>query len=186
VTEAEWSVFDFDTERVRLRLADAGDEALFHELYTDPETMRFIGPPLSAEQAASSFEKIVARQRERSFAGRFLIILSKATLQPVGICGTAQYGTDALRLEIGIVLKSEARSKGLAEEVLTALMNRIFALTPIEEICVQFSGLSPAAERLNGRMGFAPCIDAPQGEGALSKRICSIHRSSWCANRTNN
>jgi RimJ/RimL family protein N-acetyltransferase len=186
VSDTKLSVFNFETERLRLRPADAGDEALFHELYTDPETMRFIGPVLSAEKAANSFKKIISRQLEPSLVGRLLVAMDKVTLQPMGICGTSQYGTDALRLEVGIVLKSEARSRGLAKEALTGLVNRIFALSPIEEICVQFSGLSPAAERLNSRMGFAPCADAIQGEGVLSKRVCSIQRSSWCVNQTAN
>jgi len=186
VSDTESSVFNFETERLSLRPADPGDEALFHDLYTDPETMRFIGPVLSAEKAVNSFQKMVARQSEPSLAGRLLVIVDKVTLQPLGICGTSQYGTDALRLEVGIVLKSEARSRGLAKEALTGLVNKIFALSPIEEICVQFSGLSPAAERLNSRMGFAPCADAVQGEGVLSKRVCSIQRSSWCVNQAAN
>jgi RimJ/RimL family protein N-acetyltransferase len=181
VSEIKLSTFDFETERLRLRSLDEGDEALFHGLYTDPETMRFIAPPLSMEQAAKSFRKVVARQRESSLNGRFLAILEKATRQPVGICGTSQYDVDALRVEVGIVLTPEARARGFAREALTALMKGIFSMSPVDEIRVRFSTQCPAVERLNITVGFRPCADELGEEGALLKRIWSVHRSSWFA-----
>jgi RimJ/RimL family protein N-acetyltransferase len=186
VSEIELSAFDFETERLRLRPLDVSDEGLYRELYTDQETMRFIGPPLSMEQAANKFQKIVARQREPSLKGRFLAMLDKATLLPVGICGTSQYDADALRVEVGIVLRPEARARGFAREALTALMKRIFAVSPIQEICVRFSAQCPAVERLNIRVGFVPCADEVQGEGLWSKRVWSVHRSSWYVNEATN
>jgi RimJ/RimL family protein N-acetyltransferase len=186
VSEIELSAFDFETERLHLRLLVEGDEALFHGLYTDPETMRFIGPPLSAEKAAKSFQKFITRQREPSLKGRLLVMLEKATLQPVGICGTSQRDGDALRLEVGIILKREARSRGFARETLTALIKRIFALSPIEEIYVRFSAQCPAVERLNIRVGFVPCANEITEDGLWSKRVWSVHRSSWCTDQATN
>jgi len=186
LSEIEPFAFDFETERLRLRPLNASDEALFHGLYTDQETMRFIAPPLSMEQASNNFQRIVARQSESSLKGRFLAMLDKATLQPVGICGTSRYDADALRVEVGIVLRPEARAKGFAREALTALMKRIFAVSPIQEICVRFSAQCPAVERLNIRVGFVPCVDEVQVEGLWSKRVWSAHRSSWYAIETTN
>nr|WP_255488470.1 GNAT family N-acetyltransferase [Rhodanobacter sp. MP1X3] len=180
------TTFELETERLQLRLLEAGDETLFCGLYTDPETMRFIAPPLSAAQAISSFRKIVVRQYEPSLEGRFLAVLERATRQPVGICGTSQHDVDALRLEVGILLRLEARGRGLAHEALMALMKRIFAMSPIQEICVRFSAECPAVERLNIRIGFTPCADEVPGEGLMSKRVWSVHRSPWYADQTVN
>jgi RimJ/RimL family protein N-acetyltransferase len=182
VSEIQPSVFTFETERLRLRPLGAGDEALYRELYTDQETMRFIGPPLAMEQAADKFQKIVARQSKPSLKGRFLAMLDKDTLRPVGICGTSRYDADALRVEVGIILRSEARARGVAREALTALMKRIFAVSSVQEICVRFSAQCPAVLRLNIRVGFLPCADEVQDEGHLSKRVWSVHRSSWYVN----
>jgi RimJ/RimL family protein N-acetyltransferase len=186
VSDIDLSVFDFETERLHLRLLAEGDEVLFHGLYTDPETMRFIGPPLSVEKAAKSFQKIVARQREAALKGRFLAILEKATLQPLGICGTSLHDGGALRLEVGIVLRPQAQSRGFAREALAALMKRIFAMSPIEEIYVRFSAQCPAVERLNIHLGFTPCATEVTEEGLFPKRVWSVHRSSWRTNQATN
>jgi len=186
VSEIELSAFDLETARLRLRPLQEGDEALFYGLYTDPDTMRFIGPPLSAEQAATRFSKIVAWQRKPSLKRRFLVILDKATLQAVGICGTSQYDADALRLEVGMVLKPEARARGVAREALAALMKRIFVVSPVSEIWARFSTENLTAKQLVVSLGFTLCADEVQGERGLSKQVCSVHRSSWCAIETTN
>ena len=178
--------FEFETARLLVRPLQAGDEALFHGLYTDPETMRFIGKPLSAEQASSRFRKIVARQREPSLQGRFLAMLDKATWQPLGICGTSHYDVAARRLEVGLVLRREARAQGFAREALAALMERIFAVSPVIEIEVKFSAENRAAERGSIGLGFMPCADDAKEPGLLSERRWLVHRSSWYATKTTN
>lgn len=176
---APLSAFAFETERLRLRPLEAGDEALFSGLYTDPETMRFIAQPLSAQQAAKSFRGIIDSPAGRPARSVFLAILEKVTLQPLGICGVPQFDAGAIRLEVGILLRAEARSQGFAKEALTALVKRIFAVLPVDEIAVQFSAECPAVERLNISVGFVSCADVAEEEGLLPKRHWSVHRSSW-------
>lgn len=179
IDEIDLSVLDFETERLHMRPMVSGDEALYCGLYTDPETMRFIAPPLSADDAASSFQKVVARQREPSIRGRVLVILERTTLQSLGICATSKHDAGDLRLEVGIVLKPEACARGFAREALTALMERVFAVSTTQEICARFSAHSPAAKRLHSRMGFTHCTDELGEEGKVLTRFCWVHRSSW-------
>jgi RimJ/RimL family protein N-acetyltransferase len=178
--------FEFETARLFLRPLQAGDEALFHDLYTDPETMRFIGKPLSAEQAASRFRKIVARQRKPSLERRFLAMLDKATGQALGICGTSHYDVAALRLEVGLLLRREARAQGLAREAIAALVEHIFAASPVDEIEVKFSAENRAAEQAGIGLGFMPCADDAKGTGQLSEYRWSVFRSSCYATKTTN
>jgi len=178
--------FEFETARLFLRPLQAGDEALFLGLYTDPETMRFIGKPLSVEQAASRFRKIVASQRKPSLRGRFLAMLDKATRQPLGICGTSHYDVAELRLEVGLVLKREARAQGFAREAIAALMEHIFAASSVDEIEVKFSAENRAAERGGIGLGFMPCADDADEPGLSSERRWSVYRSSWYATKTTN
>ena len=180
------SLLALETERLRLRPLNDDDEALYQDLYTDPETMRFIAPPLSAEKAASSFRKVVALQREPTLASRFMVIEEKTEQKALGICGTSTYDADALRVEVGIVLKNEGRSRGIGSEALPALMNRIFAVSPVQEICVGFSAQCPAVRRLNVRVGLMPCVDAVREAGAPSKYVWSVRRSSWYVNQSTN
>ena len=178
MSEIKLSTFDFETERFLLRPLVAGDSALFQGLYTDADTMRFIAPPLSVERAEKSFQKIVVRQRESSLNGRFLAILGKKTQQPLGICGTSQYDVDARRVEVGIVLRPEARAMGVAREALAALVKRIFVGWPVDEIWVQCSTEYPAVERMVLSVGFTPRTEIAEEQGGLPKRIWSVHRSS--------
>ncbi|MHB1271628.1 MAG: GNAT family N-acetyltransferase [Rhodanobacter sp.] len=178
--------FEFETARLFLRPLQVGDEALFHGLYTDPETMRFIGKPLSAEQASSRFLKIVARQRKPSLRGRFLAMFDKLTRQPLGICGTSHYDVAALRVEVGLVLRREARAQGFAREAIAALMERIFAASPVNEIEVKFSAENWAAEQAGIGLGFTPCVDAAKEPGLLSECRWSVYRSSWYVTKTTN
>lgn len=180
MSDIDPSAFTFATERLQLRPLEAADEALYHELYTDPDTMRFIAPPLTTEQAASRFRKILARQHEPSLAGRFLVMLEQATRQPIGVCGTSKYDAETLRLEVGIVLKAVARSQGMAREALAALISKVFAVSPVREIYVRFSADNVAMERASVHMGLTPCADELQEQGAFWNRVWSVHRSTRC------
>lgn len=176
-------MFEFETARLFLRPLDLGDKALFCGLYTDPETMRFIGPPLSTEQASNRFRKIVMRQREPSIENRFLAVIEKATQQSIGICGTSHHDRQAQRLEVGVVLRREGRNRGVAKEVLAALVRRIFAASSIDEIEVKFSTENQAAGQLVISLGFTPCADTAGKPGLLSECRWSVYRSSWYVNQ---
>ena len=77
MNEIELSAFDFETERRRLRTLETGDETLLHDFYTDPETMRFVAPPLSAEQAAGRFRNILTGMHEQPIKWLSLAMLEK-------------------------------------------------------------------------------------------------------------
>lgn len=170
--------FTWETERLCLRSLAEGDEALFHELYTDPETMRFIGTPLSVEQATLKFGKTLGAMRRRPFKCLFLTILEKTSQLPLGICGMPQFDSDAIRQEVGLVLVRQARSKGIAREGLAALVNRIFAMSSVEEVWAQFSAENLAAQQLVVAVGFHACNEVLLGQELSSKRHWSMRRSS--------
>ncbi len=169
--------FEFESERLRLRPLQAGDETLFRELYTDAETMRFIGDPLKAERATRSCSKAVAALSEYPLQRAFLAVVEKATQQTLGICAIVQFDADMRRAEVGIMLKSEARCRGLAREGLGRLVKETWRLFPVDEIWVECSALNPVVERMVSSIGFR-LVDG-SASGPLSKRTWSIHRSSW-------
>ena len=168
--------FSWETGRLRLRTMSEGDEALFHALYTDPETMRFIGTPLSDEQATCRFHNILGDMHRRPFRCLFLAILDKASQLPLGICGVPQFDADAVWQEVGLVLTRQARSRGIAREGLAALVDRIFVASSVLEVCAQFSTANRTARQLVVAVGFNPCDEVATSS---SKQRWSIHRSSW-------
>lgn len=177
-------VLDLETQKLRLRALRASDEAFYRELYTDPKIMRYIAPPLSTEGAVSSFRKLLSLQREWTLKSRALVIEEKATAQLIGMCGTSKYDAVALSVELGIVLTPEASARGLAKEALTALMKKVFSVSPMDEIWVECSTLYPAVEHLVVAVGFTPCGNDQDTTGPLANRVWSVRRSSWYGNQS--
>lgn len=178
------SEFDFETDRLHLRPLDERDEALFHTLYTDPQTMRFIAEPLSTEQAVRCFHRTIEGMRERPMRWMSLAML-RSSRHGLGICGVSCFDVAARRLEVGILLTVEARSQGFAREGLAALMRRLFDVTWVDELWVRFSPECAAVRRLNISLGFAPCAVAEYEvtHASRGKHVWSVHRSSWCIQR---
>jgi RimJ/RimL family protein N-acetyltransferase len=176
--------FAFETSRLCLRPLAAQDQALFCDLYTDAETMRFIGEPLTPERAARSFRKAVAAWADRPLERAFLSVLEKVTQRALGICAIVQFDAHLSRAEVGIMLKSEARSRGLAREGLGGLVKQTFRMFPVAAIWVECSAGNPVVERMVSSIGFER--DEGLASGPLAKRIWSIHRTSWRSTATPN
>ena len=171
---------EVDTERLRMRLLSEGDAALFCDLYGDPDTMRFVGPPLSRERAQRTFRKTLASMDCRPLVRLFLVIIEKASQQAIGI-GAFQ-GFDALRrrVEAGILLKPESCGRGLGKEGFCALVTHAFAIFPVDEVWAQHAVDNSIAQRVPISLGFARNIDAAACDDAPGKCIWSAYRESWC------
>ena len=169
-----------ETERMWLRPLAEEDQDWYCRLYTDPETMRIIGPPLSGRRAAAWFEGLVANPPGRSGRPVCLAMLEKDSNRSLGGCGVTKWCPGASELEAGILLLREARSSGFAREGMTALLRWLFETTTVEEVCVDFSSRCPAVRRLNEAVGFAP-RPAEGGAGVRPGRLLwSARRASWC------
>jgi RimJ/RimL family protein N-acetyltransferase len=177
--EPDSAAFGFETERLCMRPLQAEDEALFLGLYTDAETMRHIGEPLSPERAVRVFRKILQTAGVSPPERVFLAILDKLIQRPLGICAIVQFDAARTRAEVGMMLISDARTQGYSKECLAWLVTLTFAKFPIGEVWVQYSLGHSVAERLVVRMGFSPRTDAEPYTDRPAQRIWSVHRSSW-------
>ncbi len=173
------SSFEFETERLRVRPLIEGDLGIYRDLYTDAATMRFISPPLSAEQAEISFVRAIAHARRRPMKGISLVMLDRLAARPVGICGMSRFEPEKARIEAGILLRPEMQSIGLGYEALTALLKTAFAALLVDEIRVRFSAENDLVRRLNIRVGFTPCSSGEAGRVALGDCLWSVQRCSW-------
>lgn len=168
-----------ETARLRLRPLDDSDQPLYVDLYTQPDTMRFIGQPLTPEAAITHFNRVVLRQSRPGMGGQTFAIEEKSTRHRLGICATTNIDTHSDSVEAGVMLLPPFQAQGYAREALTALIDGIFTHLPINEVKVRFSGLSLAAVQLNRRMGLRPLATMPQDTGSLSVRTCSMEKATW-------
>jgi RimJ/RimL family protein N-acetyltransferase len=169
----------FDTARLQLRRLAAADEALYCGLYTDAETMHYIGAPLLPERAARSFRKALARAGRPASDPWFLSMIEKSTHNAVGLCGVQPYDVARRQVEIGILLNPEVRRLGYASEGLAALVTVAFSALPIDAVWVQYHPANADAERLFIGLGFLPRVDGEIGGECHTYRVRSVYRSSW-------
>ena len=170
--------FAFETDCLRLRPLGAEDEALYCGLYTDPDTMRFIGPPLTPERAARSFHTVLRKTADPTNSLHFYAIVEKATQTVVGICGQQPIDATGSRVELGMMLSSKSRSLGYSPEALAAALDMTFAALPIDAVWVQYQPANTAAGRLCDRLGFEPYTDG-MDDAIRGSVVRFVHRSNW-------
>lgn len=193
-THSHCPLVEFDTIRLKLRSLCESDERLYCELYGDARTMRFIGPPLSLEQAVRSFRRTLASTRRHPVQRLILTVIDTDAQQAVGICGIQQFDAVGRRAEVGIMLKPALHARGFAKECLGALIAQAFAMFALDEIWAWAAADHCVAERLVIGVGFSPS-DGPESDrsesdrlasrdGGPGRRVWSVYRESWSHNAT--
>lgn len=178
--------FSREAGSVRLRPMTQGDEALFHALYTDPETMRFVGAAWTRAEAAERFRRVLQRGQESALANRYLVIVEEATGDPLGICGSSHYDPVALRVEVGVMLLPSWCGQGVGKGALAALVDCLFQEPSLLEVYARFAVENSAARNLVTRVGFRPNHAA---KGKKQDRLAcewSVCRSQWNTGQTTN
>ncbi|MDZ4813726.1 MAG: GNAT family N-acetyltransferase [Pseudomonadota bacterium] len=156
--------------RFNLRPLAAGDEVLYHDIYCHPETMRYVGAPLSTGQATRSFLAALKQNAEPLAEVRFLVAVDDSSGIASGICG-ATIGVPRLgSAEIGIMLTSSARGQGFSHEILGRFIDYVFATFEVEQVWVRYAVEQAAVVLLNRGLGFV-----------VSERLSPDDDARWTA-----
>jgi RimJ/RimL family protein N-acetyltransferase len=174
-------IFPVETARLRTRPIAAADEPLFTQLYTDQETMRFIGAPLSAERAAVSFRKVLAGMERSPIQRLFLTVSEKQSLRDVGIFSLQNCDPQRRSIEAGVMFIPPARALGYSKEIFIALIPRVFVELPVDELSVQFAAEHVAVQRSAITIGFTRRGEAGLEAGARQRSVWSVRRDTWVA-----
>ena len=176
-TGLEAAARQFETERLLMRPMSQVDQSIFEDLYTDAQTMRYIGPPLSRERAAASFQNYLRTPRATA-RQLFFAIIDKADGQPIGINALQQLDGLRDRAEAGIMVKPSLQARGFAKESLAALVEHAFRWLPIEEVWAQVDRDHAVVERLVLGVGFVRRNDAAAEREYPAKYLWSIRREN--------
>ena len=152
----------FDTPRLHIRPLAAADQQLYAELYSDPETMRYIGAPLTRQRAERSFRKLLGSDPS-SAAGLVLAIVERATGHAIGLCSVQNIDLSSSTAEAGIILRAQARSRGYSREGLGAVVEHAFRTLQLREVWVQISADYAIVRRLVASVGFTRCDGRADG-----------------------
>lgn len=165
----------FVTARLRMRPLDAGDGALYRALYSTPELMRNIAPPMTFEATARSF---AAACRQQSPRPQRWIVTDRQSNDDVGLLGLIGSG-DAP--EIGVMLMAQAHGRGLGTEAMAGLAEWAFTHLALQRISArQAVPDNPTVVRMMLRLGYSPLpatVDRPQGGEWL------LARGDWASQR---
>jgi RimJ/RimL family protein N-acetyltransferase len=164
-----------------MRPISATDETLYTQLYTDEETMRFIGAPLSPERAVGSFRSALAGMQRSPIDQLFLTVIEKSSLREVGICSLQNCDPQRRSVQAGVMFLPAARAQGYSKESFIELIQRVFAELPVDELWVQFAAGHVAVQRAVISVGFARCPQAGSDAGPEQRTVWSVHRHSWVA-----
>lgn len=155
------------------------DSSLYCHLYTDEETMRFIGAPLSPERAARSFNSALAGMKREPIERLFFTVVEKASRQDVGVCSLQNFDAQQRTVQAGVMFLASARAQGYSKESFIGLIRRVFAHLPVDELWVQFAAGHIVVERAVISVGFDRRHDGTREDGPPQRSTWSVHRHSW-------
>lgn len=176
-------LFPAETPRLRLRVLRASDVAFYCGLYSDLDTMRYIGPPLDDARAVRSFRTARAALRRAPAGLITFVIADRATRTPIGIGSLAFGAAEQRDVEAGIILHGAARARGYAREALAALVERVFAACPVDRIRALHSVDHSVAGRTIGSVGFERAGTTGESRGQTAMQVWMLDRTCWESNK---
>jgi RimJ/RimL family protein N-acetyltransferase len=117
-----------ETNRLALRLLTLADAADLYQIYSDPETMKFMGKaPDSVEEERNNIQSHISHHYEKYGVGMWATVL-KENNRLIGRCGLMPKQIEgAEEVEIAYLLDREYWGKGLATEAAEAIVKYGYA-----------------------------------------------------------
>ena len=149
--------FVITTSRLLIRPLAEQDLQLYLDLYTNAETMVFVGEPLPQEKAINSFQSALRINAKTPFKRLFLTIVEQGRCP--GLCAINQWNSETAQLEVGIMLLRPWHGQGYATEALAALIQRVQQQFYTAVIKVDLGPENKAAVQMVVKTGFQPDLN---------------------------
>jgi len=168
------------TPRLHLRPIGAGDEALYCHLYTDPQVMRHIAAPLSAEAAQRAFRTATRLMQQPTPPLVLWVLTERDSSIDIGILALMRHATSADSAEVGTMLSAVGQGRGMAAEAQTALLDHLFSAPGLNTVWCRSAAGNGAAYGLMHSLGFVR-TDAGAADEAVNRWEMTAER--WRARR---
>jgi RimJ/RimL family protein N-acetyltransferase len=175
-------LFYAESTRLRYRLLQADDCALYCDLYASDDVMRFIGIPLPRARARRSFRKLLQSSRSAALTHELTVVVERTHGQAIGISSLRMLDPLRRLAERGIMLKTEWQGLGLGAECSRTMLNYAFLRHAVDEISVQVSPENRAVEKVIVRSGYRR-RQSLENEGGRNSNTWSITRGVWAGHR---
>lgn len=144
--------------RLHLRPLDAGDEALYVQLYGDALAMQHIGAAQDAGTATRGFQAALRHHAAVPPDRLFWVIGDGATAQPLGMIGLAL--DEPGGGEVGVILPAAHQGRGIATEAIAALADHAFSTMRLQRLHTRHRPGHALAAGLMATLGFEPMAPA--------------------------
>jgi ribosomal-protein-alanine N-acetyltransferase len=144
-----------ETKRLILRELTPGDARSLFSMYSDPQVMRFMGPPPdSVEMERRGIEAHIENSYRRYGFGLWAVI-HKDTDEVIGRCGLLRFEFDAKPLtEISYLLSCHHWGMGYATEAGAEVVRVAFDDLGIDKLLAMILPSNIASARVAERLGF--------------------------------
>jgi RimJ/RimL family protein N-acetyltransferase len=145
----------FETSRLKIRPLREGERDLCCQLFTDAETMKFLGGPLSTKAADSRFESMLRANARQPVRNLYMSVDNKADCTPLGLCSAVRIDPRIGRAELGLMMAASERSKGVGREAFCGLIATVLYEFSLKELLVHYHAENAAAKRVLTLSGFS-------------------------------
>jgi len=167
------------SERLSMRSLTNADEAFYCSLYEDAQVMRHVGEPLEHDAALDGFRKCLEGMGKSEFERRIVVLLERATQQPIGISSVRMLRGKPGHAEVGTLLKPGMHDKGFAMECSTALITQAFSRPQVTTLVAHSTEGNTAVERLLTELGFTRGGTRGACDGQPARTSWTIDRDTW-------
>jgi ribosomal-protein-alanine N-acetyltransferase len=145
------------THRLILRQLTIEDAPDLFRIYSDPLTMRFMGPPpASVEAEAANIERHIRNSYQRWGYGLWAVELSQ-TGSLIGWCGLLRCELDGKpETEISFLIDRQQWGDGYATEAAAAVVQHASGTLRIDRLLAFIMPANIASARVVQRVGFRP------------------------------
>jgi RimJ/RimL family protein N-acetyltransferase len=182
-----------ETERLRLRTWDDGDEFRFYDCMNTPAVMRWLGGLQPVEEWSAGYQRL--RAYERDFGFTFWIVERSADDQILGFCGLKRVNAPGAmfqgEVEIGWRLREDAWGQGYAKEGAIASLDLAFDRFKAPHVVAVTALGNESSQGLMKRLGMGRREDLdffderfPPGSDVNPQIVYRIEAADWPAARS--
>jgi RimJ/RimL family protein N-acetyltransferase len=145
---------ELTTARLRLRPFTLADEARMHEIYSDPEVMRYVGhgPHRTVSETTAALRAYSDMLARRGYS--FLAVEELDGGLVVGDGGLHPLGGTGPEIELGYTLAREAWGRGYATEVARALVDHARTSLGVPVVVAQVEPGNTASRHVLEKLGM--------------------------------
>lgn len=175
----------FSTRRLRARLVDERDRALYRALYSDAGVMAHVGTTLDPDAVDALFAKVCRANAKTSAMARYWRVDAAGADDPIGQVSMIRVADDPRCADLGVMLLPRWQNRGVGLSALAGLVDALLSERwplGLETLTARHAADNPNAGRLTGALGFVVAsADEAEVLWRLDRRDWPQVRACWPA-----